>query len=328
MTEKSELISIVIPVYNVKSYLTRCFETITLQSYHNLEIILVDDGSTDGSGELCDLLAKTDKRCIVIHQTNQGLWAARNSGQKKANGNYVMFVDSDDYLHIDAVKLLHEALVKHPECGLSMCNYKRTSSLDEDISKEKGGHDQVLSLEQLLHLSDRVLPDIVWNKLYRRSLIDGLWAREYRIAQDVDYNFQVYEHLKHAVLIDAELYFWMQRSTSATHQINYRLSHLKIITDICHRNYLECPNNLLFLRAYFLQRLYSRLLLLRHLTWNTEEKESTILHCKNCVRDTWRSYLLCKRISLLERICCLVLLKCPPIFAGKLMLIIKKLVSF
>lgn len=324
----SELISIIVPVYNVKSYLARCFETITMQSYHNLEIILVDDGSTDGSGELCDSLSKSDERCIAIHQTNQGLWAARNSGQKKANGKYLMFVDSDDYLHVDAVRLLYEALVNHPECGLSMCKYKRTSSLDEDISKKVGEHEQILSVEKLLQLSDRVLPDIVWNKLYRRSLIDGIWSREYRIAQDVDFNFRVYIRLECAVLIDSELYFWMQRSTSAMHQSNYRFSHLKIITDICHRNFLECPNEQIFMKAYFLQRLYSRLLLLKLCAWYSNEKKGASLHCKTCVRDTWRSYILCKRISLSERLCCMAFLKCSPRVIGKSMFVIKKLISF
>lgn len=326
MTDKGELISIIVPVYNVKSYLTRCFETITLQSYQNLEIILVDDGSKDGSGDLCDFLSKSDERCTVIHQPNQGLWAARNSGQKVASGNYIMFVDSDDYLHVDAVKLLYEALVNHPECGLSMCRYKRTTSLDEDISLGVERPEQVISVEQLLNLSDNVLPDIVWNKLYRHSLIDGIWAREYRIAQDVDFNFRVYMHLEYAVLIDSELYFWMQRSSSAMHQSNYRPSYLKIVTGICHRNYLECPNDLISLKAYFLRRLYPRLLLLRLYAWDTEERNSAISHCDTCMRDTWRSYLLCKRISLLERVSCMILLKCPPSFTGVLMSIRRMLI--
>ena len=324
MIAKGELISIIVPVYNVKSYLTRCFETIALQSYQNLEILLVDDGSKDGSGDLCDSLSKTDKRCTVIHQANQGVWAARNSGQKVASGNYIMYVDSDDYLHVDAVKLLYEALIKHPECGLSMCKYKRTTSFDEDTSVEVERPEQVISVEQLLNLSDSVLPDIVWNKLYRRSLIDGIWAREYRIAQDVDFNFRVYMHLEYAVLIDSELYFWMQRSNSAMHQSNYRPSYLKIITGICHRNYLECPNDKEMLRAYFLQRLYPRLLLLRLYAWDTEERNNAIKHCDNCVRDTWRSYLLCKKICLFERSACLFLLKCPPCLTGLLMSIRRK----
>ncbi len=326
MVDKEELISIIVPVYNVKLYLTRCFETIIKQSYQKIEIILVDDGSTDGSGELCDSLSKTDERCTVIHQINQGLWAARNSGQKVATGNYIMYIDSDDYLHVDAVKYLYEALVNHPECGLSMCKYKRTTSLDEDIAVGRERLEQVISVEQLLHLSDNVLPDIVWNKLYRRSLIDGLWAREYRIAQDVDFNFRVYMHLKSAVLIDSELYFWMQRSGSAMHQANYRVSYLKIITSICHRNFLECPCELEFLKAYFLQRLYSRLLLLRLYAWNTEEKDIAVTHCNTCVHNTWRSYVGCKRISLIERACCMILLKCSPRLTGLLMSIRRKFI--
>lgn len=324
--DKGELISIIVPVYNVNAYLTRCFETVTMQSYQNIEIILVDDGSSDGSGDLCDSLSKTDERCTVIHQANQGLWSARNSGQKQATGNYIMFIDSDDYLHVDAISCLYEALVNHPECGLSMCKYKRTTSLDEDISVDEKKNIQVLSVEQLLNLSDNVLPDIVWNKLYRRSLIDGLWAREYRIAQDVDFNFRVYMYLESAVLIDSELYFWMQRQTSAMHQTNYRASYLKIITEICHRNYIECPDDLELLRAYLLKRLYSRLLLLRIYAWDTVEKNSTALHCKACVDDTWHSYMTCKKIGLIERISCLILLRCSPRVTSLLMHIRRKFI--
>lgn len=326
MVDKGEQVSIIVPVYNVKAYLTRCFETITMQSYKNIEIILVDDGSTDGSGDLCDSLSKTDERCTVVHQANQGLWAARNSGQKLATGNYIMYIDSDDYLHLDTVRCLYEALVCHPECGLSMCKYKRTTSLDEDVSVVEERNEQVISVEQLLDLRDNVLPDIVWNKLYRRSLIEGVWAREYRIAQDVDFNFRVYMHLEYAVIIDSELYFWMQRPTSAMHQKNYRAFYLKIITEICHRNYIECSDDLELLRAYFLQRLYSRLLLFRLYSWDTEEKNSTISHCKACVDDTWYSYLTCKRIGLIERISCLVLLRCSPRITGLLMYIRRKFI--
>ena len=323
---EGELISIIVPVYNVKPYLSHCLETIVSQSYHNLEIILVDDGSTDGSGEICDSFVETDNRCVVVHQENQGLWSARNSGQKLAKGDYIMFIDSDDYLHIDAVKLLYIALTKHPECGLAMCHYKRTTSLQEDIVTREDTREQVISVNQLLNLKDSVLPDIVWNKLYRRSLIENIWAREYRIAQDVDYNFRVYMHLDFVVLLDGELYFWMQRSTSAMHQNNYRLSYLKIITEICHRNYLECPDDNKSLRAYFLQRLYSRMLLLRNYSWKSEEKENVLMHCNNCICDTWRSYLLCKRIMLIERIGCMILLKFPQSVTGWLINFRRKLI--
>lgn len=317
------LISVIVPVYNVEQYLRHCLASIGAQSYQNLEIILVDDGSSDGSGEICDSFAQTDSRCFVVHQENQGSWAARNTGQKIAKGDFIMFVDGDDFLHKDAVKCLYEALIKHPECGLSMCKYKRTTSLEDSLSVKEDRSEYVISLEQLLNLGDKILPDVVWNKLYRRSLIDGIWAREYRIAQDLDFNYRVYMHLEFVVLIDSELYYWMQRSNSAMHQTTYRPSYLKIATEICHRNYLECPDDQDLLRAYFLQRLYMRLLLFRLYARDTEE-ESVASHCNCCVRDTWRAYMSCKRISLIERACSIILLQCPPRLTGLLMSIRRK----
>ena len=101
-----ELISVIVPVYNIEGYLPRCLETIAAQSYQNLEIILVDDGSTDSSGQICDSFAEKDCRTIVIHQQNQGLWAARNTGQKIAKGDYLMFADGDDYMHLETLKIM------------------------------------------------------------------------------------------------------------------------------------------------------------------------------------------------------------------------------
>ena len=311
MTDEA-LISVVVAIYNVKPFLSRCLESIAAQTYHNLEIILVDDGSTDGSGGTCDAFAKAEERCVVIHQQNQGLWAARNAGQKEAKGDYIIFVDGDDYLHVDAVKCLYDALQRHPQCGLAMCRYKRTMSLDDDTAVTVASSQQVITVEQLLNLSDSVLPDIVWNKLYRRSLIDGIWAREYKISQDVDFNLRVFQRLESAVLLDAELYYWVQRKGSAMHQENYRFTHLKIITDICHRNFLECPSDNQMLRSYLLQRLYTRMLLLRLYGRKTGEKEETYQQCRNFISDTWRSYMSCKRINIMERLGNILLLHCSP----------------
>ena len=94
----SNLVSVIVPVYNVKSYLQECFDSICRQSYQNIEIILVDDGSTDGSGELCDVLATKDDRTTVLHKENGGLSDARNAGLRIARGDWISFVDSDDYI--------------------------------------------------------------------------------------------------------------------------------------------------------------------------------------------------------------------------------------
>ena len=98
--QKMELISVIVPVYNVESYLEKCIESIQNQSYKSLEIILVNDGSTDSSGDICDKYAAHDKRIKVIHKKNGGLSSARNAGLEVANGDYIAFVDSDDYIEI------------------------------------------------------------------------------------------------------------------------------------------------------------------------------------------------------------------------------------
>ena len=103
--EDNVLVSVIVPVYNVEKYLNRCVDSLVQQTYHNLEIIMVDDGSKDNSGRICDLLAKQDKRIKVIHKLNGGLASARNAGIKKANGQYILFVDSDDWIELDTLSL-------------------------------------------------------------------------------------------------------------------------------------------------------------------------------------------------------------------------------
>ena len=105
-----ELISVIVPVYNVEKYLPRCLDSLANQSYRNLEIILVDDGSTDSSGRICDDYAARDSRAKVIHKSNQGAWSARNTGQTASSGEYMLFPDADDYFHPDYIALLYRAI--------------------------------------------------------------------------------------------------------------------------------------------------------------------------------------------------------------------------
>lgn len=305
------LISVIVPVYNVETYLLRCLESITSQTYHNIEIILVDDGSTDSSGAICDSFVKTESRSSVIHQDNGGLWHARNTGQKVAKGNFLMFVDSDDYIHVDAIRVLYEALVQNPTCGLAMCNYKQTFTLDEDIRKVDENRIEIWSVEQLLHNHKGALCTVVWNKLYRRSLIIDIMAREYRISQDVDYNFRVFLRLKSLVMVDRELYFWVQRSGSATKMGNYWIKRLMTETDIYHRNYVENRTIINPIPAFYLRRLYILMVSLKAHVLRTDYKKKVFLQCSEFTKDTWHSYLKCAKIPLLERCGVFVLLYSP-----------------
>lgn len=123
-------VSIILPVYNVERYLAKSLESITRQTFTDYECILVDDGSTDGSGALCDAMAARDSRFVVIHQPNSGLPTARNVGIEAARGKYIGFMDSDDYAHPDMYKVLFECITA-TQADLAACQYFRSEKQDD-----------------------------------------------------------------------------------------------------------------------------------------------------------------------------------------------------
>ena len=172
------LISVIVPVYKVEQYLDRCVQSIVSQTYENLEIILVDDGSPDRCGELCDGWAEKDSRIRVIHKENGGAASARNMGVDQCRGAYITFVDSDDYLKPKMIECLYEAIVSG-NGGMSMCN---TLCLDKSGVPEPG--DDYLIIPNGIHPAGEVLPRIYqawgwlfvvpWSKLFRREVLREL----------------------------------------------------------------------------------------------------------------------------------------------------------
>ena len=172
------LISVIVPVYKVEQYLERCVQSIVTQSYENLEIILVDDGSPDRCGQMCDAWAEKDRRIRVIHKENGGAASARNTGADQCRGEFITFVDSDDYLAQEMIARLYEAIVEG--CGgMSMCN---TLCLDKNGVPESGN--DYLIIENGVHPAGDVLPRIYqalgwlfvapWSKLFRREVLREL----------------------------------------------------------------------------------------------------------------------------------------------------------
>ena len=177
-------LSVVIPVYHVENTLERCVQSVLQQNYDNMQIILVDDGSDDKCPEICDELAVCDSRITVIHQENKGLGAARNSGIRHASGEYVTFVDSDDFLEPDTIPLLMQELVNHPEYDI----------IEYPVIVKDGGRE-----ENLLFFSDHCYPSFhdywlstkgychsyAWNKIYRRYLFNDTFFIEGHAFEDV-----------------------------------------------------------------------------------------------------------------------------------------------
>lgn len=215
-------VSVVIPVYNVKPYLERCVKSVIGQTYKDLEIILVDDGSTDGSGELCDDIATTDNRIIVIHQNNQGLSGARNEGIRKANGEYIIFIDSDDAWLIDnGLELLIKKI--HPNCDL--ITFKNVDFWDKDRATLTKNYD-IDTLNRLpnpqavfLHLvRTQALRISACFILVRRQILtdNNIFFYKGIISEDLSWSLHLWQHIQTVVIVNLDFYGYYHRENSIT----------------------------------------------------------------------------------------------------------------
>ena len=212
--ENNEVISIIVPVYKVEDYIRRCIDSLLTQTYMNTQIILVDDGSPDMCGRICDEYAATDTRIQVIHKENGGLSDARNAGLLAAKGEYIAFVDSDDWVAPDYLERMYEALCKQ-NADICECSVQRTS--DEVLSvKTADASEKVFGTESALAelIQDGVFRQHVWNKLYKRSCLANITFPIGKTNEDEFWTYRVFGRANSIVRIDDVLYFYFQRSGS------------------------------------------------------------------------------------------------------------------
>lgn len=214
-----DLISVIIPVYNVADYLDRCMRSVVEQTYCNLEIILVDDGSTDGSGQLCDLWAEKDSRVVVFHQNNMGQSKARNLGIQKSGGKYIFFLDSDDYLTTDAVQVLYER-INFDKSDIAIGNGVNVSEADEIIGDIYVMVEDAHYSQQEIYSRFYWIPCTVWGKLYRSDLILGSCFPSLTSGEDLCLLFDVVSKCKSVSLCSNIIYYYTQRMSSMVHTLN------------------------------------------------------------------------------------------------------------
>jgi len=217
-----EKISIIIPVYNSAAYLPECIKSVTGQTYKNLEIILVDDGSTDNSGKLCDMYAETDKRIKVIHKENGGVSEARNTGIKAATAGYIGFVDSDDYIEEDMYEILYGILYSY-DADIVECRFYKVIDGRKDIENTTGTIEQfdtASALESLI--SSRKLKVNVYNKIYKRKLLDNIEFPVNKINEDAAWTYKILARAEKLVHCDAVKYYQVIRRQSITQSEDYR----------------------------------------------------------------------------------------------------------
>lgn len=283
------LLSIITPIYNVEAYLGRCVLSILSQSYHNIELILVDDGSTDGSSILCDKWAKNDSRVVVIHKENGGVSSARNVGLAKAKGEYLTFVDSDDFLAPNTYQLNMDYLVQHPEVDIlqypychyfndnEIINYHKPSSVLFDDSKEIF----------LNWWSGSPLEYVIWNKIYKRQVWDNVFFEIDRTSEDTSLVPRFVENA-HSVFISTQgLYYYQRdRKDSYTYEYNCQkhldLFHAHSAIYGCFDKYPE----LITEKVLAFTRLYRRLIIAKEVNPLADVQAQMKLISKNF--PTWR----------------------------------------
>lgn len=213
----SELISVIVPIYNVEKYLARCVESIRRQTYSNLEIILVDDGSPDACPQMCDQFASADARIKVIHKPNGGLSDARNAGIEAASGRYIGFVDSDDYIHPQMYMELWKSL-KAEEADIAVCGVKKVFNDSGDILDQPENTARVYSgKEAVANIFDAALylqSVVAWNKLYRRELFDGVRYPVGKIHEDEFTTYELFYKSDKVVYNTGIYYYYYQRADS------------------------------------------------------------------------------------------------------------------
>lgn len=249
MNRNNCLISIIVPVYNIEQYLPRCIESLINQTYHNIEIILVDDGSLDKSGEICDEYAKRDKRIIVIHKENGGLSDARNRGLDIAKGDYIMFIDSDDWIEEDSCETLNRLAFEY-NADIVVFGLNTVFSSGKTIRSKKGLTglaDKNMCMKFLIYnVSKGGIFNYVCNKLYSSQLFKDLKFPIGRLAEDQDTTYKLIHKSQRIYVTDQALYNYYQREGSITTTQYYP----RLIRDY---------HELLLKRLEFIQEHYSEL---------------------------------------------------------------------
>lgn len=269
------LVSVIVPVYNAAEFLPYCIESILGQTHRELEVILVDDGSTDGSGAICDRYADGDARVQVIHQANGGISKAQNAGLDAAHGEFIAFADNDDILDRRNIELLLHALVS-TGADMSKARWRQfgVSSLEDVAAAAACGAEEPGSVTVFRHplaayqtvfckslrlvgerlgrrTEARYFNEANWCRLYRAALWEGVRFPEGRYAQDVMVSGELYQRMERVADLDVVLYHWLQSANSVTHkQRSFAFYHDNVVAGAANFR-LALEDEVLPARSYY-----------------------------------------------------------------------------
>lgn len=311
------MVSVIVPIYKVEDYLKRCIDSIVEQTYENLEIILVDDGSPDNCGAICDEYAKQDSRIKVIHKENGGLSSARNAGIRVATGEYISFIDSDDWVEKDFIQKLREALVRE-NSDMSACLFCRIKE-NEGSRTEFNENIEVITDEKFYNvLSVNSYAGYATNKLFKRDIIINnnlLFDEKIFNGEDFPFTLEYTKFVNKVSFIKLDLYYYFFRETSIMQTISLskrflsllyaREKALKILSENSPEYYDMC-------KASYL----SILIKVKYMSMSDKKKYEDIYNdVTKKIKDNKKGILKLKNVGIKERVKLFVMISFPKIMS-------------
>lgn len=302
------MISIIIPIYNIELYIVDCLDSVLSQTYSDWEAILVDDGSTDESGEICEEYLKIDNRFKVIHKEHEGLSSARNAGLRAVVGEYISFVDGDDILDSHFLEVLHKIITENT-CDISMVGFigfNDTSFHPQTTYKQDSfGISFIKSYDYIVQMYRYDKPAVVWNKLYKRDVIEGRFFADVKRGEDWDFHMRLFVDKNLIICYSKQvLYMYRLRLDSLTrgYDTKWNLDDLLVQCNIYY-NYLEYNCGLYDYTPIILSRLYRNILNSKMALLSDKQYVDYSNELYAVILDrTYNNYKSCKGIPIFEKI--------------------------
>ena len=284
-----ELVSIIVPVYNAEQYINKCIDCILEQTYQNIELILVDDGSSDKSAQIIDEESRNDERILVIHKSNGGASDARNTGLSICRGEYVCFVDADDIIDPEYVMTML-TIAKEHDCDIVQCEYKRVDNRDIVFNKGENEISVVNNIDMLNRIYSKYNVDtiVLWNKMFKKSVIaDNMFPVGIMFEDEVFCPRVIYNASRIAIT-NATLYYYFHNSSSVMN-MEYSKKKLDIFTALKLRMDFYCKCGLKDLYEKDLYKYMNKLLQNIYLVRKSQMADKLSIK-RNLIDDYWGKY--------------------------------------
>ena len=308
----NEKISIIVPIYNVEMYLEECINSLIHQTYSNIEIILINDGSSDSSGKICDKYKEIDNRIRVVHKENGGVSSARNAGIRLVNTKYISFVDPDDYVSEQFIEKLYNSLVDNL-ADIAVCNF--FTIREKNIIEDRKIKNNSLNQEEALRLlvKDEIMSSYLWNKMFKKELFENLQFDIGYRYEDIRIMHKIFLKAKKIVMIEDSLYYYRIRMDSITNST--LLNNSKELIDALEERCNDLKGTIYFSDSYMTEMLQIRRILLEILI-HCERKEEFYHKNMHVLKKLFKQNY--KKINVLQRIKFILFFIFPQFYAKHL----------